>query len=101
MQRFRFQCDFGLAHDDVFGISAIARRIWFTKDFVTFFESRYSVPDFLNHTRKVPAKNYREFVPNKLLEVTLSNLPIGRVHASGMHADQDFTLSRLRARRVF
>ena len=41
MQRFGFERDFGFAHDDVFGVSAIA-CIWFAEDFVAFLELRHA-----------------------------------------------------------
>ena len=41
MQRFGFERDFGFAHDDVFGVSAIA-CISFAEDFVAFLELRHA-----------------------------------------------------------
>jgi hypothetical protein len=37
----------------------------------------------------------------EVFHVAFTHVPIDRVYGSGMNSDQDFTLSRLRTRRVF
>jgi len=89
MKRRRLERNLGFAHDCVFGISAIARRVGQTVNFVALLKSGHTRADLFHNTRQVPPRNKREFVWQEVLQVTFTNFPIGRVHPGRVNSDEN------------
>jgi hypothetical protein len=90
IERLGFQCDDTLADGDVFGISAVTRWVSHCEDLIASLESRYTPANFFHHSRDVPTGNEWKRVSRASIQRTRSHLPIERIYARGMNADEQF-----------